>query len=135
MASFRRQLMQHRLLALWLLAAALAMKLLIPAGFMPVFSAGTITIELCGGHGSQTVTLATADTAGHHGDRDSGPGKSEVPCAFAGLSVPSLAGADPILLVLAIAFIMGLGYLPRLPFALGETAHLRPPTRGPPLTA
>jgi hypothetical protein len=32
------------------------------------------------------------------------PGKAEQPCAFAGLSAPSLAATDPILLAVAILF-------------------------------
>ena len=142
MTGFRRSLLQHRLLAVWLVAAALAMKLLVPAGYMPMVSAGSITLELCSGYEPQKMAKAMAmpgmagdmampDMAGKHGHKD-GHGKVEMPCAFGGLAMPGLAGADPILFIVAIAFIMALGLLVTPMPPLGRTTHLRPPLRGPP---
>ena len=130
MKSVRRQLMHHRVLCIWLIAMALAMKALVPSGFMPSFSAGAITIELCGGHGVQEVSLPGKD----HGP-EQGQSKAEAPCAFSGLAVPGLAGADPIQLVAAIFFIMAMALLLQPLPARTRSSFLRPPLRGPPGTA
>lgn len=134
MTGFRRSIMQHRALAVWLVAAALAMKLLVPAGFMPVASAGSITFELCTGYGPQKMTMAMPGMAGKQGQQE-GQGKMEMPCPFAGLSMPGVTGADPLLLIAAIAFVLALGLLitPRPLF--GRMVYLRPPLRGPPTAA
>ena len=133
MTGFRRSILQHRLLAVWLVAAALAMKLLVPGGYMPMVSAGSITLELCSGYEPQKMAMAMAmpGMAGEHGHED-GHGKVEMPCAFGGLAMAGLAGADPILLIVAIAFIMALGFLVTPKPPLGRTNHLRPPSQGPP---
>lgn len=64
---------------------------------------------------------------------DSNNSKAEQPCAFVGLSAPSLAAAAPFLLAAAILFVLALGMRPlALP---GSTAppYLRPPLMGLPL--
>ena len=134
MTGFRRSILQRRLLAVWLMAAALAMKLLVPAGYMPMVSTGSITLELCSGYEPEKMAMVMPGMAGKHG-HEHGQGKMEMPCAFGGLAMPGLAGADPILLIVAISFIMALGFLvtPRPP--LGRANHLRPPSQGPPTAA
>ncbi len=108
------------------------MKLLVPAGFMPGTSAGTIMIELCTGAGPQTIAMALPATGDH--DKQGDHGKGEMPCAFAGLSAPSLAAADPILIALAIAFIVATVFRSVPVVTAPGFAHLRPPLRGPPAT-
>ena len=44
----------------------------------------------------------------------------------------SLGGADPLIVTLAIAFALLLGFAPVRPPALVRAGHLRPPLRGPP---
>lgn len=55
----RLYLLRHRLLANWLVAIALAMKVLVPSGDMLAASTGSITIELCSGYSPQEMSMAT----------------------------------------------------------------------------
>ena len=131
--TLRSLLARHRWLAIWLAGAALMLKVLVPAGFMPTVSSGTILVQLCSGQGPQTVMM---ELPGRSGDHDPADHKqADMPCAFSGLSSPALAAADPILLALAIAFILAMGFL-GLSFALpGASPFLRPPPIGPPTAA
>ncbi|QCB44384.1 hypothetical protein E5673_11835 [Sphingomonas sp. PAMC26645] len=123
-------------MAAWVLACALVMKILVPAGFMPVVSGGRVTIEICGGIAPAQKVMAPMMAMpmpgmAHH------PGKSdhqerEMPCAFSGLTAPSLAAVDPVLLAIAIAFIVGLVFRVRTAVPITARAYLRPPLRGPP---
>jgi hypothetical protein len=129
MSGLRRLLPRYRLLFAWLIAAAFAMKLVIPAGFMPVMSAHSITIELCDGYGAPM--LMTSDmTDGHDGHHK--PDKAQAPCSFTMLSAPTLAATDLILLAAAILFVMVQGTRRvSLPIMMAGRL-LRPPLRGPP---
>ena len=155
MTAFRRLFVDHRLCAAWVIGATLLMKLLVPAGFMPVVANGTIGMVFCGGVASapKAVTMGvaagvtmTAAMPGMTHDQDSvgashGSGHQEgsehqgkeMPCAFAGLSAPSLAAADPLLLALAIAFIIAVVFRRGTASIIRPRAFLRPPLRGPPL--
>jgi len=109
------------------------MKVLVPAGFMPTLDHGEIVISICSGTGPMTMVMAMPGM--EHGKKgDSQHGKTEQPCAFSGLSAPSLAAADPILLALAILFVMALALRPMVPSVVQQRPHLRPPLRGPPAT-
>jgi hypothetical protein len=134
MTGFRRSILQRRLLAAWLVAAALAMKLLVPAGYMPMVSSGSITLELCSGYEPPKMAMAMPGMAGKQEHEDK-QGKMEMPCPFAGLAMPGLVGADPILLIAAISLIMALGFLVTRRPPLRRITHLRPPLRGPPNAA
>lgn len=134
------------MLSAWVIALALLMKLLVPAGFMPVVSGGGITIEICAG----TVPARTSIEPGmaakmaaampgmtHHQDQSDHQDGSEhqgreMPCAFAGLTAPALAATDLPLLAAAIAFVVATGYRTTVPSVVRAAAFLRPPLRGPP---
>jgi len=109
------------------------MKVLVPAGFMPTMSGNTMIIQICSGYGPMIMAMPMP------GKEDSGKGdrqnKAEMPCAFSGLSAPSLAAADPILLALAILFVMAAAIHVAIPLPASSPAYLRPPLRGPPATA
>lgn len=123
----RHLILKHRRWAAALIALALFAKLLVPAGFMLNNTAGSITVELCSGFGVKTIEMAIP---GHPK-----PVKADSPCTFAGLGAPMLGGVDPILLALAIAFIMAIGFLAVPAMRPRATVWLRPPLRGPPVTA
>ncbi|MDD1450437.1 hypothetical protein NHF48_004585 [Sphingomonas sp. H160509] len=118
------------------------MKILVPAGFMPVVSGGRVTIEICGGIApaqtvmapmtamAMTMTMTMPGMAHHSGKSDHQ--EREMPCAFSGLTAPSLAAVDPVLLAIAIAFIVGLVRHVRTAVPIAAQAYLRPPLRGPP---
>jgi hypothetical protein len=90
-----------RTIALALLACALALRLLIPAGWMPVADAQGLHLVLCSGSGPLEMPSAHAMHGmkgmdhRHHHDHS----MPDHPCAFAGLGV---AMAEPFLPLLAL---------------------------------
>ncbi|WP_235536291.1 DUF2946 family protein [Sphingomonas sp. Root50] len=116
-----------------LLALAVMMRMFVPAGFMPTFDHGRIVVSLCSGSGPMTMVTTTPGLE-HGKPGESQHGGTEQPCAFSGLSAPSLAAADPVLLAIAILFVMALASRPTVPSGVGQRPHLRPPLRGPPAT-
>lgn len=131
MRAFRALIRDHARLAAVLLALALAVKALVPAGFM--LQAGGerfLTVTICSDASgtAQTMRIALPDKPGGHSDMAD---KAE-PCAFAGLGHGALAGADPLLLAAAIAFVLLLGLAPLDAPPARAIPFLRPPLRGPP---
>ena len=142
MRSLHHLVVRHRWLAVWLVTVALLARAAIPTGFMPVFSGGAVTIELCSGYGPMTMAvpmaapmaMAMPGTADHHvGQREQG--KAEMPCAFSSLASPSLGGADPILLAAAIFFAVKIALFAVTRWRASGIDRLRPPPRGPPYPA
>ena len=130
--AFRRLLAQRYLAAL-ICAAALLLKLLVPTGYMVASEHGRMTITICSGVASRSMTMEMPGRQGDmpgHGKKDHG--KTEMPCAFSGLSAQALGAADPILLVALVAFIMAIGLCPAVLPAPFRRTYLRPPLRGPP---
>ena len=134
MNRLRSLVCNHRLFAGWIVVAAMAMRILVPVGFMPTESGHAMTMELCPGYAA--MAMATPAPAHHTPDgRHGKDGKSEAPCAFSGLSAPAVRGADFPILLLALTFLMGLGVLSDAPVVVRSCVRLRPPPRGPPLPA
>lgn len=134
MARLRVLIRDHARLTLVLLALALAVKAVIPAGFM-LSSGGErfLTVTVCsdatGVPRQMQIALPLKDEAksDHAEAADKG-----APCAFAGLGHALLGGADPVLLAGALAFILLIGLAPLTAPRLRGVAYLRPPLRGPP---
>ena len=134
MTRFRRHLLQHRATAALLLVAALLMRVLVPAGFMPSVDRGGITLVLCSGAGAKSVQMAAGMSmsgAEHQSDREHGD-TPEPPCVFSGLAAPALSGTDPILLAAAILFVMLFAVRTPARPRVAPALRLRPPLRGPP---
>lgn len=115
---------QFRTLGLWLVACALALRLVIAPGFMLVAGPDGVTISMCTGKGAVSVFVP-----GEHK-----PAMPETGCAFASLAVattPDLPAvvAPPALLLLPVA--APLTQLVRRPH-IGVPAP-PPPAIGPPL--
>lgn len=135
MRGLRQILLTRRQLALWLVAFALALKAIVPAGYM-VREQGTIlTIAICGdasgSHLTQQIVLPQRDASPEGGAQHA----KSTACPYSVVDMAGSAGADPILLGLALGFILALGFAP---FAKPEPSahpHVRPPLRGPPLVA
>jgi hypothetical protein len=115
------------MLALAVGLAALALRLAVPAGFMPVSDHGRYVLAPCAGAGPES---AEAMGAMHPGEGGAQAGAS---CAFADLSLPAIggAGAAPVEAPAAFAAVAA-------PFVLAlgpqrAEVRLRPPLRGPPL--
>jgi len=137
----------HRRWWLVLCLAALALRLLIPAGYMPDSDAGGFAIVACPDAAMPMAAMAVsrdhgtpprhalAHPTGEHDDRhhDGDRGGAKV-CAFAGLSAPLLGGADPLLLVAVLAWVAATALVMRPLRIARRTPHLRPPPQGPPAT-
>lgn len=134
MGALRHFLRDHRRLAVLLVALALAMKALMPAGLMLGQMPGTtvLTVMVCadsqGGSYSKRIVVPHS---GKSAD-EAAPGKD---CPYSALSMASLAGADTALLAAVLAFILALGFAAAPPLRVRRVLHLRPPLRGPPATA
>ncbi|WP_026359353.1 hypothetical protein [Sphingomonas sp. PR090111-T3T-6A] len=123
-----------RTIALALLACALTLRLLVPAGWMPVADAQGLHLVLCSGSGPLEMPSAHAMTGmkgmHHHGHHD--PSMPDHPCAFAGLGV---ALAEPLLPLLALpvrAVAVRLDHAGEM-VAIGRgLAAPPPPATGPP---
>lgn len=115
-----------------LVTCVLFAKVIIPSGFMPVATSHGIVISICSGTGPMTMVMNIPGLEHGKSDSDGHHGKTEQPCAFSGLSAPSLAAADPILLAAAILFVLALGMRPLRLQSSTALPYLRPPLRGPP---
>jgi len=133
MHSLRASILGKRHLALLLIALALLMKAVLPAGYMVSSASKILTITICSdGTGSATKAQIEIPAKGTpEGDH----GKLDGHCPYSSLSMAAMGGAPALLLALTFAFTLLLGLPParHLPFL--RATHLRPPLRGPPATA
>ncbi len=133
MTDIRAFLRDHRQLAALLVALALCLKALVPAGYMIGSQTKVLTISICADSIGRHLTRQIAvPQTGKAGGGESDDGKSSSQCPFTALAMASLSGAGVALLVLALAFILALGFAPVRPLHLERLLHLRPPLRGPP---
>jgi len=134
MGAWRALLKQHRWLALWLIAAALAVKAFVPAGYMLAETGGkTLTVAICDGNGPAMMTIDVPMDPDHAKAPDGS--KQDGGCAYSGLAHAMIGGADPVLLLAAIAFLLALGFAPALQPAVRRRAFALPPAQGPPSLA
>ena len=131
MTRIRAFLHQHSRLALAILLMAMAIRALVPQGYMVASGPLLLNVSVCAdslGHTTTQIAIPMKKDGSSHNGGGAGDGH----CAFTSLSMGSLAAADPVLLLVAIAFILALGTtantipLPSIP------ARLRPPLRAPP---
>lgn len=128
MGALRIFLVRHRGLALLLVACALCVKALVPAGYMIGQSAKTFTVLVCAdATGSVHATKITVPQTGKDGTA-----KAHESCPFSVLGFAALGGVDVVLLAAAIAFILALGFAAAPPLRLARARHVLPPGRGPP---
>ncbi|MGV3513337.1 MAG: hypothetical protein ACO1OX_15150 [Novosphingobium sp.] len=121
-------MLSNRRLAVLLVMAALAMKALVPAGYMVGGSSRALTILVCA---DSTGARSAVQVTIPQGAKDSAA-KDHKPCTFAGHGGAVLAGADPIQLALAIAFVLALGFLAIAAPRLAPARCILPPPCGPP---
>ncbi|MBA4040335.1 MAG: hypothetical protein C0474_00740 [Sphingobium sp.] len=133
MQIWRAYFLKHQRLAFLLVAMALLAKAIVPQGFMVMPSNGTVMVSLCSGQGPQMVAMDLGKgTVDHGGDHQDGT-NTHPPCAFSGLNMAAAPGADLVLLGLAIAYVLALGFLPVVSRAQPAPSRLRPPLRAPPV--
>lgn len=136
MTALRALLLRHRALAILLVAAALCLKALVPAGYMLEAGHKVLTVTVCMDSQGHSVTRdivvpmkgSPAGDAARHAEA----GKA---CGWSSLAMDALGGADAPLLAAALAFILALGFAPLATPRPARAVWLRPPLRGPPLTA
>lgn len=142
MTALRRHLSLHRGLAAWLVAFALAVRLLVPAGYMPM--AGKAGLEICAGQNADLAAMGSMPGMGampHHAampmhGMDHGkamPGDHDHDCGFAS-AVGGSANLPNLILPAMLAPVA-------LPAAFVAQFHVRPglglaapppPKTGPP---
>ena len=134
MSPLRIFLRSRRWLAMMIVAAALCVRALVPAGYMvsSAPSAHSIAIQICTGSTLKSVTLVLPSS---HEDRKDHGKQAEAPCAFTALAMGAVESVDPLQLALAISFILLLGFAPQSVTPLRSPAYVRPPLRGPPAFA
>jgi hypothetical protein len=132
MGGFRIFFRQHRAIAFMIVMLALALKAAVPPGVMVEAGFRTITVQMChdasGNTGPRQIVVP--HRLGHEPPADK---IAKETCPYAGLSMSALGGADPVLLALALAFILALAHRPVAVRPPRAAAYLRPPLRGPPV--
>ncbi len=134
MACLRALIRHHARPVLVLLALALVVKALVPAGFM--LSPGKerfLTVTICADASGvpKQMRIALPDRDDPRGDHAEAADKGQS-CAFSGLGHAMLGAADPLLLAAALAFILLVGLAPLRAPPVRAIPFLRPPLRGPP---
>lgn len=135
MHGIRALIRRHRSAAMWLAALALLVKALVPAGYM-VGQSGTrmFDIIVCSDPTGGPVVQKLVIPFENKGDHDGGQ-TAKGDCAFTALTHGSAPATDPALLLVAIAFILALGFA-RVPAPSPRGfPRIRPPLRGPPASA
>ena len=128
MRSIRAFVYAHRRLTVLLLAAALLLRIVVPAGFMPVLDQSRMVVGVCNGMGASKMVIEIPGL-----EHKTPSNEAQKSCAFSDLSLPSLAGTDPILAAALALFILALGLSFSLQLPPAAPVRLRPPLRGPPL--
>jgi hypothetical protein len=132
MGTIRAFCREHRRFAALLIVLALAIKALVPSGYMPTMTGQVLTVAICadasGGALTRRIVLPADDKPGAHG-------KGEGHCPYAALGMAGLPGMDAVLLTLALSFILARGFAPVRPVRPARASFLRPPLRGPPARA
>ncbi|QGN54319.1 DUF2946 family protein [Novosphingobium sp. Gsoil 351] len=137
MKALRRTLHGHARLTAALIALALILRAIVPAGYMVSADALTLTIEICADTSGQHLTrqiVVPRNDAPDQPKHDSAKGTAG--CPFASLWAAGLdSTTPPALAVLALACILILGLAPRRPPVARRQPFLRPPLRAPPVLA
>jgi hypothetical protein len=132
MNTLRAFVLRHRAMAFAVIALGMAMKAVIPTGYMVGGDARTLTVRICDGYADASQAVAIAVKG--HGDAGK-TAHDQQACPFSGLGHAGLTGADPVLLAAALAFILLLGITAPVVPGPRPVSRLRPPLRAPPAYA
>jgi hypothetical protein len=136
MGNLRAFFRNHRQAAAVLFALALAMKALLPTGYMIQSQADTLTISVCSdASGEHSVKQIVIPQSGKSAGNAAEHGKGEGTCPYSALGMASLAQTNAGLLAMALAFILALGFAPVRAPRPKRVLYLLPPLRGPPAFA
>ncbi|WDF70949.1 DUF2946 family protein [Novosphingobium sp. KACC 22771] len=128
-----RRLLARRGLATLICCAVLALRLLVPSGYMVEAGGSSITISICNGVASAPMSVSLP--LKHDGGTQDSPqhGEHLVPCPYGSLAHAALPAVDPIQLAQLLVFILAVAWLGlALPNHSAPT-YIRPPLRGPPI--
>jgi hypothetical protein len=117
---------RFRTLGLWLVACALAVRLIVAPGFMPVASADGITVSMCTGQGAVDVRL-TGDATRHLAGKSDPAMQGSQGCAFASLAVATAPDLPAVLAAPALLSPVAAAIIP-----LAATPHIGVPAPPPP---
>lgn len=113
-----------------LLAAALCLKIVLPAGYMPAASGSDLVVALCSSAGAAGATVTVSIPR-----KDAQDDSMQDSCAFAPLAAVALGSIPPAIAMAALLFAFVAAIL-RLPLELRRVeARSRPPSQGPPAFA
>ncbi|MFM6852532.1 MAG: hypothetical protein ACKOUM_00435 [Sphingopyxis sp.] len=133
MFALRAFALRHARFAALLLVLAIAVRALVPAGYMVARGPLLLNLTYCvDGSSNQRVQVAIPMNADAGKKAGSGTGHDR-PCAFTALSMAALGGADPVVLLGALLFLLALGFAPVPRPVVPFWPRIRPPLRGPPL--
>lgn len=137
MTALRIFIRAHRSLACLVLVLALAMKALVPAGYMVASGTRMMSIQICADSVGQRLTkqIVVADTGANHTTDTAKSDMAKQACPYGGHSAPVLDVTDPWLLATALAFILALGIAPVAIPRPRRASFLLPPACGPPVIA
>lgn len=115
------------------LAAALCLKVFLPAGYMPS-AGGEQIVALCSSSSADAGETVTIRIPGKHGNE--GFGSAENSCAFAPLAAVAVDSTLPALVLAAALLFVFVAAILRRPLELRPVAaQIRPPSQGPPAFA
>lgn len=135
MSLIRAAFLRHRALCILLMAAVLCMKAVIPSGYMIAPDSRVLTVQICADPTGQLMTTQITVPLDGKSGGEKDHGKGEGVCPYSALSMASTAGVDAVLLAIAIALILSLGFAPVRQNPAWRASYLRPPLRGPPALA
>ena len=132
MHALRRQFRTRPVLVLAILAAALLLRALIPAGTMLQTGNLTLSVTMCADAtgGVRSLALEIPREPGNPGD-GAGHDASKGHCAFSVLTLGMLEGAAPFVLAALLAA-FALALLPAAQIPLPRWYRATPPSRAPP---
>ncbi len=136
MTTLRSLLRNYRKLTALLVGLVLFMKAMVPAGYMLGTEGRVLSVEICSDASGGTLTkqiFIPGDGKSHEGQADHA--KADGICPFASLAMGTVGGTDPALLLVALAFILLLGFVAAALPLSERPRNLRPPLRGPPVLA
>lgn len=128
MTILRRSFRDHPRLLLWLAVLAFAVKLLVPAGYMPVVDAGRVAIVTCPG-----VTASHHMPRGH--DAPAKHDAPDTPCAFTGLGASAIGTAEPVARTIGVVLAVVIAARPPSAPPTRDAGRWRPPLRAPPFAS
>ncbi len=118
---------------------ALCLKALVPTGFMIGSENGGVGIEICGGQMGGAALLEALEARGVHmpmahgsADKASHERASQM-CPYGALGMAMDTPLPPVLLALAIAFLLATGFAAQRRITLTAWRYRSPPPRGPPV--